>query len=384
MLDSPGIYVHFPWCVKKCPYCDFNSHPLKSDTDFNQYASTLLADWRSQADEIDSDVQFKSVFLGGGTPSLFAPEIISTVLSALPLANAEVTMEANPGTTEHANFADYRAAGVNRLSIGAQSFSDSQLQRLGRIHAASETTNAFANARAGGFNNINLDLMWGLPQQTVEEALADLHAAIDLAPEHLSWYQLTIEAKTEFAIRTPLLPVEDTLADIERLGLQLLADAGYVRYEVSAFARQQRQCQHNLNYWAFGDYIGIGAGAHGKISARDRTQQNQRQPSSHLPLVPFRTQKASQPRLYLANAKQTTRSVIEPSALAVEFMMNALRLVEGVSRETLQTNTGLQWASVSSTWARLVEQGLVEVDRCATTPQGLRYLDSVVGAFLTD
>lgn len=382
MLENPALYAHFPWCVKKCPYCDFNSHPTKSDTDFDQYAVALLTDWQAQADSLDSDIQFKSVFLGGGTPSLFAPEIIGSVLGALPLTNAEVTMEANPGTTEHANFADYRAAGVNRLSIGAQSFSDSHLQRLGRIHTASETTIAFANARAGGFDNINLDLMWGLPQQSVEQALADLQAGIDLGAEHISWYQLTIEAKTEFARRTPLLPVEDTLADIERLGLELLADAGYHRYEVSAFAKQDRRCQHNLNYWAFGDYIGIGAGAHGKITdlADNKPQKDHNQPQAHA----RRTHKASQPRLYLANATQTVTAAIERDALAVEFMMNALRLVDGVSRETFQTHTGLQWSTVSAIWAKLVDQGLVEADRCATTPLGLRYLDSVVGAFLTD
>ena len=373
MLSDPGAYVHFPWCVRKCPYCDFNSHPLKSDTDFVQYSAALISDWRAQTQTLEDPPGFRSVFLGGGTPSLFAAPLMQSVLHALPTeADAEVTMEANPGTAEHMDFTDYRSAGVNRLSIGAQSFDDTQLRKLGRIHIAAETVSAFGKARSAGFENINLDIMWGLPLQTVEQALADLRHAIDLAPEHISWYQLTIEAKTEFAKRPPLLPVEQTIADIERHGLALLTDAGYQRYEVSAFARQGYRCRHNLNYWMFGDYVGVGAGAHGKVSCRDNDG-----------LTILRTSKVSQPRRYLAQPQQTTHQAIQADALIVEFMMNALRLVEGVDRQTFQAHTGLDWSAVSTVWNRLVDQGLVEERRCAPTPRGMRYLDTVLGEFLT-
>ena len=357
--------------MRKCPYCDFNSHPVKSSSDFTQYTQALLADWQSQSASLATP--FDTVFLGGGTPSLFAPAHINTVLEVLNLnAQAEVTMEANPGTTEHADFAQYRQAGVNRLSIGAQSFDDAQLKQLGRIHAAAETASAFNNARLGGFTNINLDLMWGLPGQSAEQALVDLQCAIDLGPEHISWYQLTIEAKTEFARRPPLLPVEQTLADIERLGLALLADAGYGRYEVSAFAKSGHRCRHNLNYWSFGDYLGIGAGAHGKLTQAAGDGLHIR-----------RTRKASQPRLYLAEPGQTSSTEVEQDAIVIEFMMNALRLVDGVSCETFERHTGLAWSKVSDQWGKLVDAGLVETRRCAPTPRGMRYLDSVVGSFLT-
>jgi putative oxygen-independent coproporphyrinogen III oxidase len=368
-----ALYVHFPWCVAKCPYCDFNSHPLKPDTDFERYTHALLQDWRSQLNTFTLNQPFNSVFVGGGTPSLLPAELIQEVLQAMPLsATVEITMEANPGTTEYTNFAAYRHAGVNRLSIGAQSFNNSALKQLGRIHQACETEKAFAKARLAGFDNINLDLMWGLPQQTVEDALDDLDAAIALAPEHISWYQLTIEAKTEFARRTPLLPVEDTLAKMESAGLQKLKDAGYLRYEVSAFAQDKQFCQHNLNYWSFGDYVGIGAGAHGKLVA----------PGVSTPGL-IRTTKAHQPRLYLADPEATQTSTIPSDQLVVEFMLNALRLVDGVDFSTFSTNTGLPWQAVAHMWEPLVEQGLVRADRCATTPLGLRYLDSVVAEFLT-
>lgn len=377
MLGHPGAYLHFPWCVKKCPYCDFNSHPLRGDdaqAQFAAYTDALTRDIAAQLE--DDEAVFASVFLGGGTPSLFAPGYIGRALAALPLeAGAEVTMEANPGTTEFADFADYLAAGVNRVSLGAQSFDDGMLARLGRIHSAAETHRAFALAREGGVANINLDLMWGLPEQTVAQAVADLEAAIALAPEHLSWYQLTIEAKTEFARRTPILPVEDRLAEMEAEGLALLADAGYERYEISAFARGSQgqddwRCRHNLNYWRFGDYLGAGAGAHGKRTSRESRVQVSR------------TTKPSQPRLYLLDSLPTDTTPVEKSALPLEFMMNALRLVGGVDIEVFAARTGGRWADVESTWQALAERKLVEPDRCATTPLGLRYLDTVLAAFV--
>jgi oxygen-independent coproporphyrinogen-3 oxidase len=372
MLPHPAAYIHFPWCVRKCPYCDFNSHPLKDSDDFGAYRFALERDWQSQQRQFDLRDAIETVFLGGGTPSLFAPEHINGALVMLPLADsAEVTMEANPGTTEHSAFADYRDAGVNRLSLGAQSFDDAQLKRLGRIHKAADTLGAFEQARQGGYENINLDLMWGLPEQTASQALADLQTAITLNSEHISWYQLTLEPKTEFYRRPPTLPADETLAEIERLGLELLEANGYVRYEVSAFARDERYCRHNLNYWSFGDYVGIGAGAHGKLSTITDTGLEVR-----------RTRKASQPRLYLQQPEHTDVDTVPLPAMALEFMMNALRLVGGVSKDRFTERTGLPWSDIQPTWQRLHQQGLVEHDRCATTALGLRYLDSVLAEFV--
>jgi len=372
MLSTPGAYVHFPWCVRKCPYCDFNSHPLRDTDSFTIYTQQLICDWQHQAEQLPDTLAFSSVFLGGGTPSLFEPESIHQVIAHLPLTKqAEVTMEANPGTTEHADFADYYHAGVNRLSLGAQSFDDKQLQKLGRIHASSDTHVAFEKARAGGFRNINIDLMWGLPEQSVNAALADLDEAIALGAEHISWYQLTIEAKTEFARRPPILPVDESLATIERLGLARLADAGFTRYEVSAFARNDNNCIHNTNYWSFGDYVGIGAGAHGKLST---------QLTDHIEIT--RTAKPTQPRLYQAEPTKTQYRQVDQQERILEFMMNALRLVDGVEQSAYTHRTGLAWEAIDGTWQKLVDDGLVRADRCATTAKGLRYLDSVLGEFL--
>ena len=367
MLENPGLYVHFPWCVKKCPYCDFNSHPLSPAADFDAYASALQQDLSAQLGE--SQPRFASAFLGGGTPSLCPPEHLARIISALPLTpDAEVTMEANPGTLEHADFGAYRAAGINRLSLGAQSFNAGHLLKLGRIHTVEDIPRVFAAARAGGFDNINLDIMWGLPGQTVADAMADLNAAIALGPEHLSWYQLTIAPKTEFARRVPVLPVEDTLGAMETAGLARLRDAGYQRYEVSAYARADRRCAHNLNYWTFGDYLGIGAGAHGKRTDGDFVA---------------RTEKARQPRLYLKDPAQTGVTQVDPAALAFEFLLNALRLEDGVAIAVFEARTGLSWDVIAERWATLVDQGLVKGDRCATTARGYRYLDSVLERFLT-
>ncbi len=372
-MEPLAVYVHFPWCVRKCPYCDFNSHPLKHTDNFAAYCEALWRDWQQQHNDADlTQHTVDTVFLGGGTPSLFGAEHMHTVLDRLGIHSAtEVTMEANPGTTEHASFADYRSAGVNRLSLGAQSFQDEHLSKLGRIHQAQDTLSAFEQARKGGFDNINLDVMWGLPGQSVDEALADLNTAIALGSEHISWYQLTLEPKTEFYRRPPLLPVEDTLAAMEKYGLELLAEHGYERYEVSAFARQQRYCQHNLNYWSFGDYVGIGAGAHGKLT----TSQG-----DGLSIV--RTQKASQPRLYQQDSALTQNYPVKEAERPLEFMMNVLRLVQGVPRQLYSERTGLPWHTVQASWQRLEKQGLVDPERCATTPLGLRYLDSVLAEFM--
>jgi len=367
-----GLYLHFPWCVRKCPYCDFNSHPLHTALDEESYVAALRADLKFN---LPDDVRIDSVFFGGGTPSLFSPVAFAKLLDDLGLflsSDAEITMEANPGTTEHHDLAEYRAAGINRLSIGAQSFEDAQLQRLGRIHAAGDTLSSYARARAGGFANINLDLMYGLPEQTATAALADLRRALDLGPEHISWYQLTIEPRTEFARRPPVLASESVIEQIEVRGRELLAAAGYERYEVSAYAQPARRSHHNLNYWTFGDYFGFGAGAHGKLTHRD---------GDRCRIV--RTRKPRQPRLYLADPTATQCENVDPTELTFEFMLNALRLSEGVGFDRFTERTGLHRDTLEPLWSELAEQGLVRREKIVTTPLGYRYLDSVVQRFLT-
>ena len=376
MLSNPGLYIHFPWCVKKCPYCDFNSHPLKGDVDQQRYLDSLLKDWQLQSADTFSPLAntefledgFKTVFFGGGTPSLFKPKLMATLLKHLPIAaDAEVTMEANPGTQEYTDFEHYLSAGINRLSIGAQSFQNSQLAKLGRVHNSAETVAAVARARSAGFANINIDLMWGLPGQSLKDALFDLESAIALSPPHISWYQLTIEAKTEFAKRPPLLPIDGVLAEIETKGNELLTAQGYHRYEISAYAKESAYCQHNINYWSFGDYVGLGAGAHGKVSERGQI---------------LRTQKASQPRLYQDEPEKISVQKVTKEQLPLEFMMNALRLIDGTGTETFTEKTGLDWQDIKPQWDRLVAQGLVRTDRCSTTELGLRYLDTVLEEFV--
>ena len=376
MLNNPGLYVHFPWCIKKCPYCDFNSHPLKDDVDQQRYLDSLLQDWQIQSKTIFSVAEnadflhqgFKTVFFGGGTPSLFKPELMAKLLKQIPIAkDAEVTMEANPGTQEYTDFEHYLSAGINRLSIGAQSFQNSQLAKLGRVHSSAETQAAVAKALSAGFTNINIDLMWGLPGQNLKDALFDLESAIALSPQHISWYQLTIEAKTEFAKRPPLLPIDGILAEIETKGNELLAANGYGRYEISAYAKDAAYCQHNINYWSFGDYVGLGAGAHGKVSESEQI---------------LRTQKASQPRLYQGEPDKTLLQTVTKEQLPLEFMMNALRLIDGTSMAAFTEKTGLSWQSIEKQWNELLAQGLVRGDRCSTTELGLRYLDTILGKFV--
>jgi len=272
-LPPLSLYIHFPWCVRKCPYCDFNSHAVRGDLPEDQYIDALLADLESDLPRVWGR-PVRSVFLGGGTPSLFSPEAIERLLAGVRarvtlVPEAEVTLEANPGTVETERFRGYRAAGVNRLSIGIQSFQPEQLQKLGRIHGRDEALAAAQAARAAGFDNFNLDLMFGLPQQTLDEALADLRTALALNPTHLSLYQLTLEPNTLFHAQPPELPDEDVLAAMQEALQAELADAGFTQYEVSAYARAGRRCRHNLNYWQFGDYLGIGAGAHAKITDAD-------------------------------------------------------------------------------------------------------------------
>ena len=363
MLPDPGLYVHLPWCVRKCPYCDFNSHPLKSEQNLDDYVDALLDDFESR----QSGLAFASVFFGGGTPSLFHPEHFDRLISAFPLLpDAEITLEANPGTTEHADFSAYARAGITRVSIGAQSFDDDHLSKLGRIHSAREVAEAISAVAESDIETFNVDLMWGLPGQTTAQALLDLDRALEFNPDHLSWYQLTIEAKTEFARRPPILPKDQVLAEIEAEGLPLIETRGLRRYEVSAFAANDRQCLHNLNYWRFGDYVGLGAGAHGKETGQGEI---------------WRTQKPHQPRLYLDDPARTARHRVEPCDVAFEFMLNALRLTDGVCWPLFETRTGLSRQTIASKWQALHQRGLVEPDRCACTKLGYRYLDSVVAEF---
>lgn len=378
MLKPPplALYVHIPWCVRKCPYCDFNSHQAAGELPEAEYVRALLADLDCERDRADGR-QFSSVFFGGGTPSLFSAHAIAAVLEAAErrigfTPDAEITLEANPGAVDADNFRGYRAAGVNRLSIGVQSFSDPHLRALGRIHSGGEAVRAFDLARAADFQNINLDLMHCLPGQTPPQAVADLEQAIALAPEHLSWYQLTIEPNTLFYRKPPQLPDESVLDAINTAGATLLERAGYRQYEVSAYARDGRHSRHNVNYWEFGDYIGIGAGAHGKLTDAAAGAIRRRRKVRH-------------PRDYLTRdddrcAEQMT---LDAADLPLEFFLNALRLNAGVPVHYFGERTGQPLAVIAEPWDDLVRQGLAAplTDRLATTPTGHRFLDTVLAAF---
>jgi oxygen-independent coproporphyrinogen-3 oxidase len=374
-----SLYVHLPWCVRKCPYCDFNSYEADGNLPESEYVAALLRDLDMEAKSARGRA-VQSIFLGGGTPSLFSAKAIAELMAGIRAridiaADAEVTLEANPGTAEAGRFAAYRCAGVNRLSMGVQSFRDTQLQRLGRIHSAEEALHAYALARAAGFGNINLDLMYALPGDGVTEALADLHTAIALEPAHLSWYQLTLEPDTAFYRRPPpSLPGDEAVHAIEEAGRALLAQHGYARYEVSAYAQPARQCRHNLNYWNFGDYLGIGAGAHGKVTTPEdgRIERRARQRN---------------PRRYMQHAGSrdacTSETIDSPAQRVVEFMMNALRLCDGFERGTLERYTGVSWARIEKPLAGAVAAGLIEVDGARVRPsdKGLRYLNDLIAKF---
>ena len=367
-----SLYVHLPWCVRKCPYCDFNSHELTGAVPEDAYVTALLADL--DAELADGEARpLQSVFIGGGTPSLFSGAAIARLLdgvrSRLPLlADAEITLEANPGAVDEAHFARYREAGVNRLSIGVQSLREAQLRALGRIHTPGEVSRAVAAARAAGFDNFNLDLMHGLPGDAAGDALADLEAALAFGPTHLSWYQLTIEEGTAFARRPPALPDEDLTAAAVDSGMARLAAAGFERYEISAYGQPGRESRHNLNYWTFGDYLGIGAGAHGKLSR-----------ASGL----LRTTKRRHPLAYM-KAPAETRRAVPPADLVTEFAINALRLVAGFSAATFSARTGLPWSALEPALAAGLARGwLVEqADGVRPSPLGLRFLNDLQLLFL--
>ncbi len=372
-----GLYVHFPWCVHKCPYCDFNSHATTAPIAEGEYVQTLLADLAHEAARVQGR-QVQTIFFGGGTPSLFSGLALRQLLYGIQrtmavASDAEITLEANPGTIEAARFAAYRDAGINRLSIGVQSFQDSQLQALQRIHSARDASLAVRSARAAGFDNINIDLMFGLPSQTVATALADLRQAVDLAPTHVSWYQLTLEPNTALAKMPPDLPEDDAICDIQQAGMEFLAREGYAQYEVSAYAQPGWECRHNLNYWMFGDYLGIGAGAHGKVSqwAEQAIQSV------------VRTRKPKSPAAYYANPTGFCTE-LQPAHLSAEFMLNALRLTHGVPAWLFMLRTGLPWASIEPTVIQARAMGWLESipDRLVPTPAGRQFLNDLLELFV--
>lgn len=375
-LPPLSLYIHVPWCVRKCPYCDFNSHQQTGELPEQAYVDALLRDLREDSHFIQGR-SLHSIFIGGGTPSLFSAAAYDRLLQAVdtivPIAkDAEITLEANPGTFEQERFKGFRTAGINRLSIGIQSFTEQYLQALGRIHGRAEALRAGDIARQAGFDNFNLDLMFGLPAQSATEALADLQQAIACRPTHISWYQLTIEPNTEFFRRPPVLPVDDAIAEMQDAGISLLHEHGYERYEISAYSRPGRQSRHNLNYWRFGDYLGLGAGAHGKLT--DSSGQI------------TRTRKTRMPLHYLDPTRRFTAEsgIVPPQELPLEFMMNALRLSDGVLAAWYPARTGQPPATIAPQLQRLRQRGLLEdgEDRIVPTPRGLQFLNEILLEFM--
>jgi putative oxygen-independent coproporphyrinogen III oxidase len=380
-LPTLSLYIHLPWCVRKCPYCDFNSHEIKDGVPELAYVDALIVDLEQELPSIWGRT-VETVFIGGGTPSLFSPAAIDRLLSqlrallALP-ASAEITLEANPGTLEVGKFAEFRAVGVNRLSIGVQSFEDGMLAKLGRIHDARQAIAAAEATHATGFTEFNLDLMYGLPGQSVKQALADLEQALALEPTHLSHYQLTIEPNTRFAHTPPSLPDDDTIWDMQQRCQTRLAARGFENYEVSAYARSGHRCRHNLNYWRFGDYLGIGAGAHAKISSA-QTQ------------CIVRSAKLRHPRDYLAKAAGAERiaeqHILSRQEAGFEFMLNALRLNDGFPVALFIQHTGLPLSIVESPLRQAETRGLIERDMHTIRPTALgrRFLNDLTALFLPE
>ncbi len=378
-LPPLSLYVHLPWCVRKCPYCDFNSHSAGAAAPHDRYIDALVADLAAEVARV-RDRALVSVFLGGGTPSLFSPGEIGCILDAIAERfalepDAEITMEANPGTVECGSLAGYREAGINRLSVGAQSFDATSLEVLGRIHAVDDIARTVTEAKDAGLDNLNIDLMYALPGQGLRAAIADIEKAAALSPAHISWYHLTLEPNTVFYARPPKdLPDDDAAAAIQEAGETRLAELGYERYEVSAFARDGFRCRHNLNYWSFGDYVGVGAGAHGKITTGSEV---------------IRTVKKANPREYM-HAMIESRAT-EPGArlsendLLFEFMLNSLRLTGGFDERLFTDRTRLPAATLRQRVGPLVERGLLEEvrdGRWQPTAIGLRFLNELQAHFL--
>ena len=376
-LPPLALYIHIPWCIQKCPYCDFNSHAVKQGIPEQEYIAHLLADLEQDLDLVPNRT-LSSIFIGGGTPSVFSSAGIAQILTGVKQriaceADMEVTMEANPGTVEAERFAGYVQAGVTRFSIGVQSFQTAQLKALGRIHDCDEAIRAAKLAQQLPLRSFNLDLMHGLPQQDLAGALADLQQAIELTPPHLSWYQLTIEPNTAFASRPPVLPPDDTLWDIQQQGLALLQQHGYQQYEISAYAKPGQQCQHNLNYWRYGDYLGIGCGAHGKITLPSRNSI-------------LRTVKIKHPKGYMniSRGYMDNREQVQPEDRPFEFFMNRFRLLEPCPKADFIAYTGLPLEAINEAIASAEQQQLITVsdNHWQITDKGARYLNDLLTLFI--
>ncbi|WP_025385154.1 radical SAM family heme chaperone HemW [Legionella oakridgensis] len=374
-----SLYIHIPWCIRKCPYCDFNSHKSPQHLPEHQYITALINDLKNDLAQFPARRIIHSIFIGGGTPSLFSANAYETLFNELQkllvfASNIEITLEANPGTIDEHRFQDYRKLGINRLSLGIQSFNAGHLQRLGRIHNDAQAHSAIECARRAGFDNLNIDLMHGLPNQTLAEGLKDLQTALSYQPEHLSWYQLTIEPNTVFYNSPPVLPSEDLVASIEEKGLNLLESYGYQRYEVSAFCQSGQSCHHNLNYWLYGDYFGIGAGAHGKISSEDGTI--------------YRTRKHRQPKDFLSENKPFLAAVEKVSTddLIFEFMLNTTRLQQPIPLSLFKERTGLELELLLPKLLKAQSQNLIYLDEThwQVTPFGRRYTNNLQALFLPD
>ncbi|MDF3193601.1 radical SAM family heme chaperone HemW [Pseudomonas sp. 1928-m] len=375
-LPPLALYVHIPWCVKKCPYCDFNSHAAGPTLPEEAYVDALLADLDADLAQVHKR-PLSSIFFGGGTPSLFSAKALGRLLEGVErrvpfAADIEITLEANPGTFEQAKFKDYRSLGINRLSIGVQSFQAPKLIALGRIHDGDEAVHAADMARAAGFDNFNLDLMHGLPDQSIEDALSDLRTAIAQGPTHLSWYQLTVEPNTVFWNQPPVMPEDDILWDIQEAGQALLAAEGYAQYEVSAYAQPGKAARHNLNYWTFGDFLGIGAGAHAKLSRPDGSIS--------------RSWKTRLPKDYLDRSKRFSAGerALSADELPFEFLMNVLRLTDGVASELFTQRTGLPLIQLAAARAEAQQRGLLHSDptRLSATREGQLFLNDLLQHFL--
>ena len=379
-LPPLSLYIHIPWCVRKCPYCDFNSHEAGNHIPEAEYINALLNDLEQDLHWVQGR-PVESIFFGGGTPSLLSAHAYETLFTGLSeklsfSSDIEITLEANPGTFEADKFKAYRQLGINRLSMGIQSFQADHLKKLGRIHDRAQALAAIETAINAGFSNFNLDLMHGLPDQTPEQALDDLNTALSFQPPHLSWYQLTIEPNTEFYKRPPVLPEDDTLWDIQEQGQEKLAHAGLRQYEISAYSLPRQQAKHNINYWRFGDYLGIGAGAHGKITT-----------TGPQGLTILRTRKTHLPKDYLNSEKQflAGQDRILPEDTALECMMNALRLREGIPISDFEARTGMTLDSISAPLNKALSLGLIECSAdIRASERGQQYLNELLALFLTD
>lgn len=377
MCSKPplSLYIHVPWCIQKCPYCDFNSHKLTQSVDENHYIDNLIKDLKYDY-TLCSQKQLSSIFIGGGTPSLLSASAYARLFNAIQQLfsfadECEITLEANPGTVDQQRFKEYRAIGINRLSLGIQSFNDAHLKRLGRIHDGNQAHKAIQVARHAGFDNLNLDIMHGLPSQTTQQGLEDLSTAIKSAPEHLSWYQLTIEPNTVFYSKPPKLPDDENLWELEAAGFELLRDSNYTRYEISAFSVEGKQCLHNKNYWLFGDYLGIGAGAHAKITTDDGI---------------LRLQKTRQPTGYLDRNKPFTckKAQLTPQEILFEFMLNVSRLEQAIPFDLFSKRTGLSQDSLLKSLREAIDKELLTVTEQSfqTTPLGRQFTNELQALFL--